>query len=62
MNTRFFNAKILVPAEGHRFEVTEGELWVQGDTICYIGYGSRGGIVRIAGRMSGGSFGTVRCR
>ena len=39
MNTRFFNAKILVPAEGHRFEVTEGELWVQGDTICYIGTG-----------------------
>ena len=39
MNTRFYNAKILIPGEGHTFAVTKGELWVRGDTICYIGTG-----------------------
>lgn len=39
MNIRFYNAKILVPAEHHKFSITEGELWVKDDTICYIGDG-----------------------
>jgi 5-methylthioadenosine/S-adenosylhomocysteine deaminase len=39
MNTRFYNAKILKTLENHTFEITEGELWVKGDTICYIGDG-----------------------
>lgn len=39
MNIRFYNAKILTLAEQHKFSVTEGELWVKGDTICYIGDG-----------------------
>lgn len=39
MNIRFYNARILLLEEGHRFSVTEGELWVKGDTICYIGDG-----------------------
>ncbi|MGN0143005.1 MAG: amidohydrolase family protein, partial [Roseburia sp.] len=37
MNIRFYNAKILTLAENHTFAVTEGELWVKGDTICYLG-------------------------
>ena len=37
MNIRFYNAKILVPAENHKFQITEGELWVKGKEICYIG-------------------------
>ncbi len=40
MNTRFYHAKILTLAENHRFEVTEGELWVEGDTIRYVGDGT----------------------
>lgn len=39
MNTRFYNAKILTLGEEHKFSVTEGELWVEGNTICYIGDG-----------------------
>lgn len=39
MNIRFFNAKILVPAAEHKFDIVEGELWVKGNTICYIGDG-----------------------
>lgn len=39
MNTRFYNAKILKLAENHKFEIIEGELWVKGNTICYIGDG-----------------------
>lgn len=39
MNIRFYNARILVPAENHKFQITEGELWVKGDRICYIGDG-----------------------
>ena len=44
MRTRFYNAKILVsrPEGGHRFSVVEGELWVCGDTIRYIGEGAAG--------------------
>ncbi len=39
MNTRFYNAKILTLAENHKFDIVEGELWVKGNTICYIGDG-----------------------
>lgn len=39
MNIRFYNAKILTLEEKHKFNITEGELWVKGDTICYIGDG-----------------------
>lgn len=39
MNIRFYNAKILTLEEQHKFNITEGELWVKGDTICYIGDG-----------------------
>ena len=36
MNIRFYNAKILVPAENHKFQITEGELWVKGkDCLLY---------------------------
>ena len=42
MNIRFYNAKILVPAENHTFQITEGELWVKGKEICYIGDGKTG--------------------
>lgn len=40
MNIRFFNAKILTLQENHTFLVEEGELWVKGDSICYIGDGT----------------------
>ena len=44
MRIRFYNAKILVsrPEGGPRFSVVEGELWVCGDTIRYIGEGAAG--------------------
>ncbi len=42
MNTRFYNAKILVTREDKSFEIREGELWVRGNTICYIGDGREG--------------------
>lgn len=37
MNIRFYNAKILLTAENHKFRIVEGELWVKGDSIFYIG-------------------------
>ena len=41
MNTRFYNAKILVfDAENH-FSIAEDELHVTGDTITYIGPGRK---------------------
>ena len=40
MNIRFYNAKILVPGEGHDFQIVEGELWVKGTEILYIGDGN----------------------
>ena len=40
MNIRFYNAKILLLKDNHTFALTEGELWVKGDTICYIGDGT----------------------
>lgn len=39
MNIRFYNAKILRLKEHHTFAIEEGELWVKGDCICYIGDG-----------------------
>lgn len=39
MNIRFYNAKIMVQAENHKFSIIEGELWVKGNTICYLGDG-----------------------
>ncbi len=42
MNTRFFNAKILSLKNdaSHDYQITEGELWVCGDSIAYIGDGT----------------------
>lgn len=40
MNVRFYNAKILTLREDTTFEVITGELWVKGDTICYVGDGA----------------------
>lgn len=40
MNIRFYNGKILQTGTDHSFWVTEGELWVRGGEICYIGDGS----------------------
>ena len=40
MNIRFYNAKILLTKEDKSFEIIEGELWVHGSVICYIGDGS----------------------
>ena len=40
MNIRFYNAKILTLTALETFQVVEGELWVKGNTICYIGDGS----------------------
>ena len=37
MNIRFYNAKILTLDEQERFDIINGELWVKGDTICYVG-------------------------
>lgn len=39
MNVRFYNAKILTLDEKNKFQIIEGELWVKGSTICYIGDG-----------------------
>ena len=40
MNTIFKNAKILQTNDDHTFSVVEGELWVKGNRIAYIGDGS----------------------
>lgn len=40
MNTRFYNAKILTMKDKNRtktFDIVEGELWVEGNYITYIG-------------------------
>lgn len=39
MNIRFYNAKILTLKENDSFEIIQGELWVKGTTICYVGDG-----------------------
>ena len=60
LDIRFFNAKILMLREaddgslGRLFEIVEGELWVRGSRIVYIGDGMDVG--RIAGE--GGEVGT----
>ena len=41
MNTRFYNAKILVLDAENHFSITEDELHVTGDTITYIGPGRK---------------------
>lgn len=43
MNIRFYNAKILTLLPEHKFEIIEGELWVKGDTICYLGAAKKAG-------------------
>jgi len=40
MNIRFYNAKILKLGDDRKFTIEEGELWVKGDSICYIGDGT----------------------
>lgn len=42
MNIRFYNAKILSLKNdaAHEYQITEGELWVCGDSIAYIGDGT----------------------
>lgn len=40
MNVRFYHAKILTLQENHRFSLIEGELWVKGNRIAYIGDGA----------------------
>ncbi len=37
MNIRFYHAKILISEADHAFSIQEGELWVRGTRICYIG-------------------------
>ena len=39
MNIRFYNGKILHTKENHSFEISEGELWVKGNKIVYLGDG-----------------------
>lgn len=41
MNVRFYNAKILCLKDDAKreYQITEGELWVRGDAIAYIGDG-----------------------
>lgn len=39
MNIRFYNGKILRTKENHSFEISEGELWVKGNKIVYLGDG-----------------------
>ncbi|MEE1247636.1 MAG: amidohydrolase [Lachnospiraceae bacterium] len=39
MNIRFYHAKILVTDENKKFSILNGELWVENDSISYIGDG-----------------------
>ena len=43
MNIQFKNARILVPGEGHSFKILDGEVWVEGNRIVYIGDGRDAG-------------------
>ena len=47
MNVRFYNAKILCLKDDAKreYQIIEGELWVRGDSIAYIGDGSDMGAV-----------------
>ncbi|MDD6057635.1 MAG: amidohydrolase family protein, partial [Clostridiales bacterium] len=40
MNIRFYNVKILKSEENHKFSILDGELWIKGNTICYLGDGT----------------------
>ena len=42
MNIKFKNARILQTNDDHSFDILNGELWVQGDLISYIGDGESG--------------------
>lgn len=49
MNVRFYNAKILCLKDDAKreYQIIEGELWVRGDAIAYIGDGSdTGGVLQ----------------
>ena len=37
MNTRFTNARLLMPDKGHSFKIINGEIWTKGDTIVFSG-------------------------
>ena len=52
MNVRFYNAKILCLKDDAKreYQIVEGELWVSGDSIAYIGDGSDTGSVFGIGR------------
>ncbi len=39
MNVQFKNARVLKTNPDHSFEILDGELWVKGNEICYIGDG-----------------------
>ena len=39
MNIRFYHAKILMTDENKKFSILNGELWVENDSISYIGDG-----------------------
>jgi 5-methylthioadenosine/S-adenosylhomocysteine deaminase len=41
MNTRFYHARILQTNDDETFDVIEGELWVEGSRIVYIGDGKK---------------------
>ncbi|MCI8326300.1 MAG: amidohydrolase [Lachnospiraceae bacterium] len=45
MNIRFYNARILIRKQEKQFGILEGELWVRGSEICYIGDGADVGSV-----------------
>lgn len=44
MNIRFYHARILVLNEEKNFALIEGELWVKGNQIAYIGDGTDAGL------------------
>lgn len=53
MNIRFFNAKILCLKDdaAHEYQIIEGELWVRGKEIAYIGDGSDTSHVLLPGEV-----------
>ncbi len=53
MNIRFFNAKILCLKDdaAHEYQIIEGELWVRGNEIAYIGDGSDTSHVLLPGEV-----------
>ena len=53
MNIRFFNAKMLCLKDdaAHEYQIIEGELWVRGNEIAYIGDGSDTSHVLLPGEV-----------